>query len=521
MKISKKFLTEIIFVFIIIISSLAIRFYKIEALPNGFEGDAFAWGITSLFAMHDISPSEKGLYALNATMAKSYPVSIKINQLGFTLFGKDLYSSRKILTLFSVFAVVSFYFLSRSFFNPIISFCITLLYSLSTYKLIITRIALEPAYADLFLYFFILMILLISTKNKKSNIFLSLAATLGIVLGTFSYALSFIFPVLGMLLLIIQLLKTDLKIREKILLLVIFFIPFIIIFSKWINNILLEPQLKDYASANVAFDMKTFKPDILKLEANLLTINGQLFQELTYETSDMVVSYNDTIILLPIVYLALGGFYLSLLNIKKYYPLQIWFALFFLPMVLLGLYVPRFWVNGIGVFFIFAGIPFKFLYSIIRPKFTSVVNSVLYLLILFLIFFGVFEFYNNAVKNQSFIPSLGELAIINREFKNNISDNVAFISSKQFNKVAIHPVTTFYYLAQNPDKAKEMKFMTQQDMLIFNRKEFMNLTFEEVARFRNIVVDNDYNKEIKDYLKLSLKQAFKMKKLDYFTIYEL
>src|SRR3989338_5492369 len=115
----KKILFEFILILIIILSSLAFRLYRIESIPKGIEGDELAWITSSLFAKYKIIPSKKGLWELNNDMVKAYPVSVKINQLGFTLFGKDIFSARKMLAVMSVLMLITFYLLSRKFFNPV------------------------------------------------------------------------------------------------------------------------------------------------------------------------------------------------------------------------------------------------------------------------------------------------------------------------------------------------------------------------------------------------------------------
>lgn len=507
---------ELCAVVVIIICSFVVRWHQIETSPNGFDGDETAWVTTSLFNKHNILASEKGLWELNDGLAESFPVSVKINQLGFLIFGNDIYSARKILAILSVFSLTVFYFLTRKFFDTITSFCLTLLYSFSTYKLILSRIAEEPSYSDLFLYFFILMILSISSKNKLLNFLFALLATIGLLLGTFSYSLAFFFPLLGLILLIIQLIKTKLRLRDKFFIFLIFLIPLISTAPKWVNNIILESDRKSYGLENAAISLKDhlFYPQVL--QQNIIIARDELFKGLTYETGDMIINFNKTIIPLPIVYLGIFGVFLGLFNFKKYYSLHAWLLLAFPFIVLFGFLSARMWVNTVGALFIFSGVSIGFFSKLLKQKYLKFVPFFLYFFTLVVIYLNLFEFYESALHNSSFIKKSREVVEFGREFKDELVSDLAFVSNPDFNQSTIYHLISFYYLGAHPEKESEIKNMTMEEMSIFTPDFFSSSPGYLFDGYKFIIIDNNVLDKMADILKQLPKR--KVKKMGGFLL---
>lgn len=515
-----RFSVEIIYVVILIISLFAVRYQQFTSSLKSIEGDEFAWITTSLFEKHNILPSEKGLWVVNDGVAESFPTSLKINELGFYIFGTDIYSARKILALFSILSMLTFYLLCRRFFSPIISFCMTILFSLSTYKLITARIAVEPAYADLFLYLSLALILLISEKNNHLNYVYSALAVLGTILGTFTYALSFFFPVLGLALILIQVIKNKLKLKEKVIILLIFIIPLIVITPKWIKNIQLETERKDYGLHQMVFDFKKKQFSLANLSTNIYIVHKSLFKTLAYRASDMVVSYENTIIPEIIVYLAMVGFVLSLFKIKRYYPIQVWIGLSFMPMILLGLISARMWINLVSVFFLFAGITVQNLINLKEVKNHKFMPFFLLFFTFFVVSSNLYEYYNFALKNSAFLPKIGEIVKLSKAYKSNLALDAAFISDEDFSQGTIYPATTFYYLAQHPED-KTIKYMTREEMLVFTYDTFMDFGQYNLNEYKYVVVDNVYLEDIKNLIKTETGKNIKKKEYEYFSLLEL
>ena len=117
-----KFTFEVVCIFVMIVLLFAVRWNQLTKRFEKVEWDEISWVMTSLFNKHDISAQEKGLDYLNDDMARSFPTGIKINQLGFLIFGTDIYSARKILALLNILSMLTFYLLCRRFYNSIVSF---------------------------------------------------------------------------------------------------------------------------------------------------------------------------------------------------------------------------------------------------------------------------------------------------------------------------------------------------------------------------------------------------------------
>ena len=159
--------TDLWFIFIILLVSFLVRWNNIESLPYGLEGDEFSWSVTSYLNQFKITSEQIGIWSMHESMAKSFPLSIFINKIGFFLFGQDVLSTRKILTIFSVISLTTFYLLSRKFFSQLISLLVTLLYSFSTYKLITTRIPVPHSYNDIFLCLALFFLVHAMATSKK------------------------------------------------------------------------------------------------------------------------------------------------------------------------------------------------------------------------------------------------------------------------------------------------------------------------------------------------------------------
>ncbi|OGK24051.1 hypothetical protein A3F58_00175 [Candidatus Roizmanbacteria bacterium RIFCSPHIGHO2_12_FULL_37_9b] len=516
-----KFTFEVVCIFVMIVLLFAVRWNQLTKRFEKVEWDEISWVMTSLFNKHDISAQEKGLDYLNDDMARSFPTGIKINQLGFLIFGTDIYSARKILALLNILSMLTFYLLCRRFYNSIVSFCITILYSFSTYKMATARIAVEPAYGDLFLYIFIALILLISDKNNKwLNYAYSSLSVLGIVLGTFSYSLSFFFPILGLILIFFQLVKTNLKLKEKLIIILLFITPLLMISSKWINNIRLEESRKEYGLGNMIFDFENKRFVSENFRTNVYVIYKNLFKTFAFRSADMVASYEGTIVSSPIVYLAIAGLLLSLFKIKKYYPLQIWLGMSLGSILFFGFLAARMWINTLGVFFIFSGITVQGLLNLKEIKSNKFTPLFLYFFLVFIAYINLYTFYNVARGNPSFSPRIGEVVKFSSEFKQNLTKDVVFISDSEFIRFNIYPTTTFYYLAGHPGEKNRIKYMTKEEMGVFSYEDFLGSAQFKIDKYKYLVVDNNFESEISSLIENNLGRKIKKKRYYYFSLLE-
>lgn len=266
MKKLKKILNKEVALLIAIFVSLFLFYFKdIDKTPYGLEGDEFSWIITSLLNQHGIAASEKGIWSLHDANVQRFPVSVKINQLSFVVFGEDFISPRKMLSVVNIISLFFFYLISRKFMSKKSALTITLLYSLSTYNVIANRIVVAPIFSQLFIFPAILLLLTLSNKNTFRNYVFVFLAGIAVSLSLFTYNLSYTLPLIGIALLIYHTYKYIFSfgiwfsLKHLLALLIIFLIPIAISSQIWLPGIREEATSKSYALGNTVFGIKQNK----------------------------------------------------------------------------------------------------------------------------------------------------------------------------------------------------------------------------------------------------------------------
>lgn len=502
--------TDVFLIVLIFLTSFFIRWIAVDKVPYGIEGDEYYWSMTSLLTKYDIRPSEKGIWSLHEELAKSFPVSILINRLGFNIFGIDILSPRKILILFSSLALATFYILNRLFFTQFISFIITILYSFSAYKLIMSKIAEVPSYIDTFLYvalFFLLKIF--STKSKLRYIY-SLLSGIGITLCIFTYNLAYLLPItcLGTILFLSVIKRIHWK--SFFLITILFLTPLLITSYKWVPGLIEETKRKEYALKNVVVDPKTNKVNFFILKNNTKVIFQQLFQGLTYETSDMIVNYDSTLISRWVSFLSLLGLIFAFLNTKKYFFIIFYFFIFIFPAINFGIFLPRMWMIGMASFFMLSGITLSFLFKIFRKKSDQLVLSTL--ITFFALFIMTSElkiFYSEAVSSQSFLIKHREINDLAKKYNDRLLRSVFFVTLDEVDKSIIYSAATFNYLSAHSKESDLIRRSDMKSLNILDLDEFKKNTFKN-NKVKILILDNDLVKNMSDSstFKLLKKNSF-------------
>lgn len=488
MKEKYKELLVIIFVFI---SSFLIRWNKIESQPYGIEGDEFSLMVTTFLTSHNIPAEEKGIWSMHTSMARDYPIPILINEIGFSLFGRDLISIRKILVLVNSIALIFFYLLCRSFFSRFISLIITILYSFTYYKLISTRIAMGPAYIDIFLYFtFYCLLQTFSLSSKRKYLFAAFSG-IGATLSVLTSNISYIIPVICFMYIISQFFNSKITKKELLITIVIFLLPLICFSPKWINSFKEENARKKYALSNWVFNVEKKQFNLSKFQENLLAIKGQLFQGLTYQTSDMLVAYDSPLFPKIITVWAILGLLLSVLKLRKYFFIILWFISTFSMSVIFGLFLPRMWVVGVGSFFVLDGIIMTFFEEQIKNKYLNLFFKIILIFIsLIYIKTSLDVFYLDAVNNKSFLSKDREIVDLAKKHKKDIPKKIIFISTPEFNHGIVFPTVNFYFLAED-FRNREIILKTKEDYFqILNKDELIDKELANFAKVEFIIVDN-------------------------------
>lgn len=484
----KKELLVIAFIFA---SSFLVRWYGINSLPYGIEGDEFSWAITSSFNQYKIPAEEKGIWSMHTDMSKSFPSSMFINKVGFDLFGQDILSTRKILIIVSTISIIIFYLFCRSFFSIFISLIITLFYSFSYYKLISTRIAMAPAYIDIFLLFsFFCLFKSFLIKSKFKYLFACFAGS-GVVLSLFTCNIAYLVLIISIGYILFQFFNNKISKKQYLIIVIIFLFPIIITSSKWFYEFKLEKARKPYALFHVVFDLgeKKFYP--FRLQENLKIINAQLLNGLTYETSDMLVNYNSPLISKSITILAIFGLIIALFNIKKYFFIILWFICSMFINIGFGLFLPRMWVVSVGSFFLLAGIGLSFFEAKTTKKyFVLIYYTILFIFCLMYIRSNLNIYFTKALYNPSYLSKHKEIIDLVKKHKKDIPSKIIFISTPDFNHGVIYPTVIFYFLANNPQSRSIVLNSEENDLQIFNENDIDTEFMTNISSIKYIIVDN-------------------------------
>jgi len=495
--------TDLWFLLIILLASFLVRWYQIEKQPYGLEGDEFSWAITSFFNQYKIPAEEKGIWSMHTAMAKSFPTSIFINKIGFLIFGKDILSTRKILVVVSTISLAIFYLLCRGFFSQFISLIITFLYSFSYYKLISTRIAMAPAYIDIFLYFSFFCLIRSFSIRSKFKYLLAMVSGMGVVLSLFTCNIAYIVPIICIGFIVFQFFNPKVSKKQCLLILIIFLLPLIYFSSKWIYNFKEENARKSYALSHVVFDLRKKQLYLSRVKENLQIINTQLFRGLTYETSDMLVSYDSPLISKSITILAIFGLLISFIKLRKYFFIVLWFVLSLGTSVAFGLFLPRMWIVNVGSFFILAGVSLSFLETwVIKKNLVLIFNIIIIIITLIFIKSNLNIFYSKALYNTSYLSKHREIVNLIKKHRKDIPTKTIFISTPDFNHGVIYPSVIFYFLTEHPYSTSMVMKAEERYFQILNEEELIVKLGTDSGSIKFIIIDNSLinNDRIKDNL---------------------
>lgn len=512
--------TDLWFLLIVLLASFLVRWYQIEKQPYGLEGDEFSWTITSFFNQYKIPAEQKGIWSMHTDMAKSYPTSIFINKIGFLIFGQDMLSTRKILVVVSAISLAIFYLLCRSFYSQFISLIITLFYSFSYYKLISTRIAMAPAYIDIFLYFSFFCLIKSFSLRSKLKYLLAGISGIGMVLCLFTCNIAYIVPIICIGFIVFQFFNPKVSKKQCLLILFIFLLPLIYFSSKWIYDFKQEEGRKSYALSRVVFDLRKKQLILSQVKENLQIIDMQLFKGLIYETRDMLVAYDNPLIPKSITVLAIFGLLITLTKLRKYFFVVLWFVLSLGTSVAFGLFLPRMWVISVGSFFTLAGISLSFLEAwIIKKNFALIFNIIIVIFGLIYIKSNLNIFYLKALYSPSYLSKHREIVDLIKKHKRNIPTKIIFISTPDFNHGVIYPAVVFYFLADHPHSMSIIMKADDHYFQVLNEDELVTKLETNSSSIKFIIIDNSLinNIKVKDNLNKLKDRILEQKSYKDFT----
>lgn len=229
--INKKKLNFILICLILILSIIP-RLWKLSVFPPVIVDEpAYLRDIDQLIKIGGFYPANFQWDFSQATLAY-YPTIFLIK---FFKINNQLFALRLVSVIFSLLALIPFFFIVKRQNNNLIAFCVTILFSCSYFYLQFSRVGWGVIYATtLGLY---LIWILESALEKQSKL---LFATAGLfsALILYTYRAGEIYIAAGFLLLITKLFFYEKRVNEKIFSTLIFLSTFITISYPWINQII-------------------------------------------------------------------------------------------------------------------------------------------------------------------------------------------------------------------------------------------------------------------------------------------
>lgn len=512
---------EFFFVMLILLASFIIRWYKIETVPYGIEGDEAAWIVNSLLYKYGINGWERDIWTHNDTLARIFPLSLKINQLSFIIFGTDYFSPKKLLVCLSVFSLLFFYFFSRKFLSKKAALIMLILYSFSSYKLITSRIAFPHSFSEIFVYPVMLLLLNLTPKEKWRTLLFSFLAGVAISFVLLTYNLGYMLPGVGSLILLITIVQKRFNLPLAFFSLLLFILPLTLFAKLWLNGLKEEFATRTNVLGNTLINFQTKSISTSHLFKSIQIIKGQFFDTLKYETADMLVSYPAPLINQIVTIAFLLGFILAFWQIRKTLPLITWLIISgFTYHVLFGLNLPRMWFLTMGLIFTFAGVTFDKIFQLIQklwliPKITFL--TVMLLLTSYIVYSDIKIFYKYAINNSSYRPQIRESLMIVRKYKKNIGDSLIFVSHREFNASALNPIISFYYLSRHPDKATFLRRQTRQSIGSITEEEFEQNYLVYMRQNNIIITDNESLSSTQHIIDQNSDCLYKISRYQYYS----
>lgn len=497
-------IANILFLFSILFLGFIIRWNGIEKIPYGIEGDEFSMIVTSYFHQYNIPTADKGIWSLFDGMANRFPVPTMITQFSFVIFGHDIISARKMLVMVSLIPLLFFYLLARKFLSGKVSLIILLIYSLSTYKLITSRLVFPSSYSELFAYPSLLLLLSLTRKKPLSAcalVFLSgIFAALSVLTANIAYTL----PLVSFMIFLYVSITSKFTFRQIIFLVFIFLLPIILTYRIWSNGLQGESS-KTYALTHTVLEIKNLKKPQLhldRLKNNLKTIQNQLFHGLRYETSDMMVGYPAPLINKFVTIAFILGLCIALLKIKQYFPLLVFLGLNgIIYQLLFGFYLPRMWLLTIGSIYLIAGIAineiYKYLLTIWIRKLSILLPFTLSIVIAIYVFHYEYNLYlKHAINNPSYKVQIREITDFTKTHAQNIGHNLFFVLSNENNNLNFaYAAATFYYPIGSKNDIASLLLKDKEKMGVLSDTDFLsNIAYYKTAENIIFVENQVYNK---------------------------
>jgi 4-amino-4-deoxy-L-arabinose transferase-like glycosyltransferase len=328
--------TEIILVAALILASAIARYYRLDQKVYGLEGDETKWTMQVWFST--ITGEPRGDFSHHFA---DQPVDFWLKSAFMRVFGENFFSARVASATMSLLSIFIFYFLARRLTSKPVALLAALFYSFALAELSTARQALHDTPIEFWLIFGYFCVVT-AVESRRSWHFALAGVTLA--LGMLTYETFYPAPIVAALYLLMWMIvewrKPD-EWREWIKRIVVTALPFVFVAPPVIHYI-------DFRAGYHLLALNAATRDdagIASLASFLFKNFSELLVTLFYQIrwGDSLLRIEAPFInplLLPFIVL---GFLYTLWNWRRWNVLftVIWFAVFALPIPLLGAPWPR------------------------------------------------------------------------------------------------------------------------------------------------------------------------------------
>lgn len=327
---------EIILIAALILASTIARYYQLDKKVYGLEGDETKWTMQVWFST--ISGEPRGDFSHHFA---DQPVDFWLKSAFMRVFGENFFSARVASASMSLLSIFIFYFLARRLTSKPVAMLAALFYSFALAELSTARQALHDTPIEFWLIFGYFCIV---TAVESRRLWHFAAAGVTLALGMLTYETFYPAPIVAAIYLLMWMIvewRKPNERREWIKRIVVTALPFVFV----------APQVIHYIDFRAGYHLLALNA-ATRDDASLASIASFLFKNFSELMATLFyqIRWGDSLlrieapfinpILLPFIVL---GFLYTLWNWRRWNVLftVIWFAVFALPIPLLGAPWPR------------------------------------------------------------------------------------------------------------------------------------------------------------------------------------
>ncbi len=327
---------EIVLIAALILVSAFARYYQLDKKVYGLEGDETKWTMQVWFST--ITGEQRGDFSHHFY---DQPVDFWLKSVFMRVFGENFFSARVASATMSLLSIFIFYFLARRLTSKPVAMLAALFYSFALAELSTARQALHDTPIEFWLIFGYFCIV---TAVESRRLWHFALAGVTLALGMLTYETFYPAPIVAAIYLLMWMIvewrKPD-EWREWIKRIVVTALPFVFV----------APQVIHYIDFRAGYHLLALNA-ATRDDASLASVASFLFKNFSELVATLFhqIRWGDSLlridapfvnpILLPFIVL---GFLYTLWNWRRWNVLFsiIWFAVFALPIPLLGAPWPR------------------------------------------------------------------------------------------------------------------------------------------------------------------------------------